>query len=75
MTGNKVGKIDGSVGIRDAGAACAKLNGTRLNQSITQDLTHYVQLQSLVATNDNRGGGHHPTEKDIVEKDSIKVVQ
>ena len=34
MTGNKVGKIDGSVGIRDAGAACAKLNGTRLNQCI-----------------------------------------
>jgi hypothetical protein len=34
-----------------------------------------VQLQSLGATNDDRGGGHHPTEKDIVEKDSIKVVQ
>lgn len=34
MTGNKAGKIDGSVGIRDAGAACAKLNGTRLNQCI-----------------------------------------
>jgi hypothetical protein len=33
-----------------------------------------VQLQSLGATNDDRGGGHHPTEKDIVEKDSIKVV-
>ncbi|MDQ6864270.1 MAG: hypothetical protein M3044_10635 [Thermoproteota archaeon] len=26
------------------------------------------------ATNDDIGGGHHPTEKDIVEKDSIKVV-
>jgi hypothetical protein len=34
MTGNKAGKIDGSVGIRDAGAACANLNGTRLNQCI-----------------------------------------
>lgn len=34
-----------------------------------------MQLQSLGATNDDRGGGHHPTEKDIVEKDSIKVVQ
>lgn len=34
-----------------------------------------MQLQSLGATNDNRGGGHHPTEKDIVEKDIIKVVQ
>ena len=33
-----------------------------------------MQLQSLGATNDDRGGGHHPTEKDIVEKDSIKVV-
>ena len=34
MTGNKAGKIDGSVGIRDAGAACANLNGPRLNQCI-----------------------------------------
>jgi hypothetical protein len=34
MTGNKAGKIDGSVGIRDAGAACANLNGIRLNQCI-----------------------------------------
>lgn len=34
MTGNKAGKIDGTVGIRDAGAACANLNGTRLNQCI-----------------------------------------
>ena len=34
MKGNKAGKIDGSVGIRDAGAACANLNGTRLNQCI-----------------------------------------
>ena len=34
MTGNKAGKIDGSVGIRDAVAACANLNGIRLNQCI-----------------------------------------
>jgi hypothetical protein len=34
MTGVKAGRIDGSVGVRDAGAACADLNGTRLNQCI-----------------------------------------
>jgi hypothetical protein len=34
MTGAKAGRIDGSVGVRDAGAACADLNGTRLNLCI-----------------------------------------
>jgi len=34
MTGAKVGRIDGSFGIRDAGAACANLNGTRIIQCI-----------------------------------------
>jgi hypothetical protein len=34
MIGAKAGRIDGSVGVRDAGAACAHLNGTRLDQCI-----------------------------------------
>lgn len=50
VTGVKAGRIDGSVGVRDAGAACADLNGMHLNQcskDIIQHLTQSVKPQSL----------------------------
>ena len=35
IMGTKAGRTDGLFGVRDAGAACANLNGTSLNQCIT----------------------------------------
>lgn len=48
MMGTKAGQTDGLFGVRDAGAACANLNGTSLNQCITQDSMIYVKPQGLV---------------------------